>query len=217
MKKNLFFLAFGLFLFKPLNAQLPAPNAIYTVQIVNSATCVGCCLGQLTISNYYHPCTLGSAAVFALISSTTNLSAIPYSNTTSWINLCNATYTLAAYHPNGIPPTCSSVGIFSVQVTYGTNIGINEEVMNGNSLFKLYPNPANDKLQIEKTNSINANLNYKTIAIYNQLGQLQREEEIEFKNEVASININYLTNGVYILSILTSEGFAIKKKLVIEH
>jgi hypothetical protein len=80
------------------------------------------------------------------------------------------------------------------------DVGINE---NNKSIFsaELYPNPANDILNIEIQDeaSTSSTTNYQII---NNLGQIIRTEELVFKNKDASINTANLPNGVYLLKLL---------------
>jgi len=69
--------------------------------------------------------------------------------------------------------------------------------------ISLYPNPANEVLQL-KCENFSDNDIYK-IGIYNSIGQLIKEEEIIFKNQTATINTKDLQSGVYVLK-LSSQG-----------
>jgi hypothetical protein len=79
--------------------------------------------------------------------------------------------------------------------------------------LKLYPQPA--------TNEISLSLNIKQpeefneIEIYNNLGSLIKEQEVEFVNKECKIKTDDLTNGIYILSLKNEKGFGINKRLVI--
>ncbi|MGE0568003.1 MAG: T9SS type A sorting domain-containing protein [Bacteroidia bacterium] len=63
----------------------------------------------------------------------------------------------------------------------------------------IYPQPAKDALNLS-FEIAQAN-DFKTIGIYNSLGQLVKEEEITFSNTKASININDLPAGIYLLKL----------------
>ncbi len=67
-----------------------------------------------------------------------------------------------------------------------------------NDKLKLYPNPANEILNVD-CEILNAE-NSK-IEILNSLGQMVREEELIFKDGKAIINVKDLENGVYVLTV----------------
>jgi len=71
--------------------------------------------------------------------------------------------------------------------------------------FNIFPNPANDKIQIK----LNSGKNLKCVNIYTVEGKyLYSERKLE-------INTNRLQSGIYILEIETNQGKS-SKKIVIE-
>jgi len=93
----------------------------------------------------------------------------------------------------------ANMAMVTVSVVSSIPLGINEFKIKNEEL-KIYPNPVNDNLYI---NSIydNPGSEYKNISIYNNLGQLIREEELTFKDKVAVLKTNALPDGVYILKL----------------
>lgn len=91
----------------------------------------------------------------------------------------------------------------------GSIITDNKEGKTSEDNFTLFPNPANDVLNI--------NFNVETIVtkieILNNLGQLIREEEIVLKNNY--IDIKDLPEGVYLLCIKNSNSENISKRFII--
>ena len=79
--------------------------------------------------------------------------------------------------------------------------------------FKIYPQPAKDELLLEIEGSSTSLFQLK---LYNNLGVLLREEELNFTNQKAMINISDLANGVYALSLKTSKNEWYKKRLVVQ-
>ncbi len=79
-------------------------------------------------------------------------------------------------------------------------IGIYKEV---NQQINIYPNPANDNINIDISNSLNITENI-IINIFNSLGQLIKEEELHFENNKAIINTKDLVNGIYLLTLFDS-------------
>ena len=84
-----------------------------------------------------------------------------------------------------------------------------------NEGLKLFPNPAQDILQLQFT--IDVENEFKTISIYNKLGQLLREEDLIFKNKTASIKTDDLRNGVYVLKLHGKSLQTVSKRFVINH
>jgi Secretion system C-terminal sorting domain len=82
-----------------------------------------------------------------------------------------------------------------------------------NQGVKLFPNPAKDILQLQFT--VDVENEFKTIRIYNNLGQLLREEDLIFKNKTASIKTDDLRNGVYVLKLHSKSLQTVSKRFVI--
>lgn len=82
--------------------------------------------------------------------------------------------------------------------------------------LSVYPNPANEKATINLISSKNEKLNYE---LYDALGKLIEERELNIAIGINSLNINVnqlqLSKGVYFIKLI-SEGKQITKKLVVE-
>ncbi len=87
---------------------------------------------------------------------------------------------------------------YDTVIVYASGTGLSEQETILNSI-NLYPNPANDELNILFNARINVDLD--RILIYNSIGQLIREEEISFKNNQATIKTSNLKSGVYYLNL----------------
>jgi hypothetical protein len=74
-----------------------------------------------------------------------------------------------------------------------------------NDKLNIYPNPANEIINIEFVTLSGVEASNIKIQIINSLGQIVREEEINFKNKTAAIKTDDLENGVYFLK-LSSRG-----------
>jgi hypothetical protein len=82
-----------------------------------------------------------------------------------------------------------------------------------NETFKIFPQPADTKLSIELSNQSSV----KSIVIYNQIGQLQLVEAIsQGETGLYSMDISELKSGVYFISLITSQGDRISRKMLIE-
>ncbi|PBQ32256.1 hypothetical protein CNR22_10895 [Sphingobacteriaceae bacterium] len=84
-------------------------------------------------------------------------------------------------------------------------VGINKEYYIAGKI-KLFPNPAKDYLQIETSENT-----FNRIFIYNELGQLLREEELENN----TLNISELSNGVYSLVLKDKNSLTVSKCFII--
>jgi len=95
---------------------------------------------------------------------------------------------------------CESVrSTVNVQVLSG--VGINELAENG---FGIYPNPANDKINIQFQNNINS-----TIRLFDQTGRLVILQENNSKE--CSLSISNLALGLYTLQIQNVNGIFTRK------
>lgn len=97
-------------------------------------------------------------------------------------------------------------------VVYMDAVGIEKFNLIKNDL-KLFPNPAQDILQIQFT--VDVENEFKTICIYNKLGQLLREEDLIFKNKTASIKTDDLRNGVYVLKLHSMSLQTVSRRFII--
>ena len=83
-------------------------------------------------------------------------------------------------------------------------VGLNEIKLEDNSIV-LYPNPANNQVNISSENIINS------IEVFNSLGQSVYKSNIKSREKI--IDINSLSKGVYVIGVNTDKGY-IKKKLI---
>jgi hypothetical protein len=134
-------------------------------------------------------------------------------NTTSVIaNVAGLTLTVAAgTETYMVKQDICGVIKYDTVVVHASNVGAEKfEVLS--SEFKVYPQPANDKLTIECSVLGDEDI---TLRVFNHLGQLVREEEIVFRNKRGDFNIVDLSEGIYTISALTQDNYLINKKLVI--
>jgi hypothetical protein len=88
-----------------------------------------------------------------------------------------------------------------------------EEYQSVTDNLKVYPQPASNEISLSL--NIKQPEEFKEIEIYNNLGSLIKEEEVEFVNKECKIKTDDLPNGIYILSLKNEKGFGINKRLVI--
>jgi hypothetical protein len=106
---------------------------------------------------------------------------------------------------------CSGVKSDTV-VVYIDAVGL-EEVETYLQDFNLFPNPAADFIKVQY--SLDISVPFNGLSIFNNLGQLIREEEITFKNKKVNIPISELDNGVYFLELRNFSGQSVKKRFVV--
>jgi chitinase len=102
--------------------------------------------------------------------------------------------------------TCGAVYEYADNFTAIFNIPTTIENINGQKLFTLYPNPANDKIYISSTiNSDETNL----MKIYNSIGENIISKNLTSNSDL--LNIEELTPGIYLLSFSGSSQLFVKK------
>ncbi|HOZ87571.1 MAG TPA: T9SS type A sorting domain-containing protein, partial [Bacteroidia bacterium] len=102
-------------------------------------------------------------------------------------------------------------------VIYANPVGMNEGYLMNENL-KIYPVPARDEIALQFTLP-GVDEQFKTITIYNKLGQLLREEEPRWlsgsKNKTATIVTSELEQGVYYLRLTSVNSRTVSKKFLI--
>jgi hypothetical protein len=80
--------------------------------------------------------------------------------------------------------------------------------------LKIYPVPAHDFLELRISNE-DLIREFEKFYIYNNLGQLLREEEIQFKDKKITVKTNDLAEGVYFIQLKSDNTGIVSKKFVI--
>jgi hypothetical protein len=80
--------------------------------------------------------------------------------------------------------------------------------------LKVFPNPADEVINVECSVLNDGPL---VIKIFNNLGQMLRQEEIRFENRKASFKVNDLLPGIYMLNFSTTENYSVNKRVVVSH
>jgi hypothetical protein len=114
-------------------------------------------------------------------------------------------------NPMNVPISSNTVITISWPTVNCNANGIKSNNLENENLI-LYPNPANDILNINL--NFDLGIKFSKIEIINNLGQIIGEEEINFKNNIALIKTNDLPSGVYTLKI-SYNGIAINKKFIV--
>lgn len=79
--------------------------------------------------------------------------------------------------------------------------------------LEVYPNPANDILYL-KSKIIKEGEKFN-LRITNSIGQILKEEEIEFINKCSQIKIDSLPNGIYMLSLKYGKSVTAARRCVV--
>jgi hypothetical protein len=80
--------------------------------------------------------------------------------------------------------------------------------------IKLFPNPTNENLEL-KINNEELISSFKTLYIYNSLGQIIREQDLLFENKKTIIKTDDLSEGVYLLQLKSENSETVYKRFVI--
>jgi hypothetical protein len=82
--------------------------------------------------------------------------------------------------------------------------------------FSIYPNPSSGTITIAHTSLRGEGTTTKqSIKVYDLLGRLVQQQQIMFKHQEATINLN-LTNGSYILEVEDEAGNLQRERMVIQ-
>ncbi len=114
-----------------------------------------------------------------------------------------------------IQPVNSIINTSSIQepapdTTKGP-VGIIKGIQGDNNSLRVYPNPATDKINIDLGTGNKGLLNYE---IYNLAGGRVASENSHANSSHATISVNDLAGGTYILSVISDKQI-INRKIVI--
>lgn len=177
------------------------PYITSTVQISNPPPCTLCCNGSVSTAINGFSCALGPLQV--------GIQSAASGTTITWgsgnlYNLCNGTYTV--YIDFLGAQTCGAYLVCYPMYLSATKL--DEKSETNLSSIKLFPNPANDILNIEldifKEEAVQ-------LKILNNLGQIVREEELTNN----SINIKDLPNGIYFINLKSNKPGTVNKRFII--
>ncbi|MGL5888951.1 MAG: T9SS type A sorting domain-containing protein [Bacteroidia bacterium] len=95
---------------------------------------------------------------------------------------------------------------------YGdNNVSTGDELLNAESSFSIFPNPANDVVQLQTTATA---VKPAQLTIYSINGQLVIAEQLTAP--VSSVNTAALAPGVYLCEVILHNGIAVRRKLIIQ-
>jgi hypothetical protein len=91
---------------------------------------------------------------------------------------------------------------------------IAEEIMRGGFVSEVYPNPATSTVSLNY--QLTPQVDQADVKVYNVLGAMVKEAELDRGNGKLSMNIADLKNGVYFYSVLVNGDVYKTKKLIIQ-
>ena len=95
----------------------------------------------------------------------------------------------------------------SLSITIVGNPLSNEEVLPAASI-ELFPNPISDWVRVESI------INIEQVEIYNTLGQLVFNKEMNQPRLSTSLDLSHLDNGTYVMKVFSDNGFVTKKIII---
>jgi uncharacterized protein (DUF2249 family) len=172
----------------PVNATPPANLTICSGSSTALTATVTNAPGTYTL-NWYTAPTSTNALATGLSYTTPVLSAGSYT-----------------YYASNTSTLCGISDAVPFTVTVTTCTGLDEHSIIASSI---YPNPNNGLVNITLTNALSQN---STLQIYDALGKLVYEQKLS--NEVNSINISHLQNGLYMYKILSNTEVVKNGKMI---
>ncbi len=117
---------------------------------------------------------------------------------------------------NGVITSRSNITPFNTNKIGTITFTYNSSTLSTNSSsnianIKTYPNPAKTSISITNLN----NIQLKNIEVYNVIGNLVKQNQIEQQLPTITLNVSNLNKGLYFLKLNTIEGSSKTQKIVI--
>jgi hypothetical protein len=144
-----------------------------------------------------------------------------FDNVGSWIYICgrtmsNCNYPLLNPNTGNYMQSTNAGGLNNLDAFIGrfklnfTNVGIKNVQKNNPNLLSVYPNPSNNKLYVNFDDGSQCPLSCQIIDV---TGQVLENVNLQFENtNVHSININNLSDGMYIIKVASQTAKFIKSE-----
>lgn len=94
-------------------------------------------------------------------------------------------------------------------------VGLNENTKVIKEYLNIFPVPAKNYIRLSIPDQAWLN-DFKTLLIYNNLGQVLREEELNFKNNTFIVQTSDLNNGIYYLKFTGPQNISIPIRFIID-
>ena len=188
----------------------PTASATYTVIGTSTLGCTGSALSSVTVN----PNPVVSAITINSVICVGEIATLTASTTATSYTWNTGATTLSTTVSPSVTTTYSinvtnvygCIGSSNVTVNVNACVGLNELVSENVSI---YPNPNTGVLNITLPTSISQN---SSLEIYDAIGKLVVKQTLT--NELNSVNISDLTNGIYLFKILNNNNSVKIGKLV---
>jgi hypothetical protein len=192
----------------------PTANTSYSVTGTSTLGCASSNTAVSTVTVNSNPTVAASTSnslicVGQSVVLTASTSATSYTwNTGATTLSVSVSPTVTSTYTVNVSNAAACVASSTVIVTVSLCTGINEILENAVSV---YPNPANGVINIDLTSELTKN---SSLEVYDALGKLVVKQVLA--NELNSINISTLSNGVYTFKVLNDSKLVKMGKLIKE-
>jgi hypothetical protein len=180
----------------------PTTNTSYTVTGASVAGCTNTAVSSITVNASPSVVASTSNSVICVGNSvvlTASTSATSYTwNTGATTMTVSVSPTVTSTYTVSVSNAAACVASSTVLVTVNPCTGINEILANS---ISVYPNPNNGILNINLTSELAQN---SSLEVYDALGKLVVKQVLA--NELNTINISNLNNGIYTFKVLNSSN-----------
>jgi hypothetical protein len=193
------------------NVVTPTSTTSYSVSGANSFGCVGSGVGTVTVNTLptvtaTTPNTLICNGEIAYLTANSTATNVSWSTGQTTSNISVTPTVTSTYYVNVTDNNGCTSNSASVLVTVNACIGIQELV---SDKVSVYPNPSTGVLNITLTGAL---AQHTSIEVYDAIGKLVFAKSL--MNEINTINISNLDNGIYVFKILNNTSALKIGKLV---
>lgn len=113
------------------------------------------------------------------------------------------------FNVNGSWQQSEKAGSLMIRPVVGSSyfIGLDEQVDNSSARLSLYPNPASSTLYIKLSEGVSISKVY----VYDLMGRVVYQDD-----ETSAIAVGNMPDGLYLMSVITREGYRINQKFIIK-
>jgi hypothetical protein len=188
----------------------PTANTSYTVTGASVAGCTNTAVSSITVNASPSVVASTSNSVICVGNSvvlTASTSATSYTwNTGATTMSVSVSPTVTSTYTVSVSNAAACVASSTVMVTVNPCTGINEILANS---ISVYPNPANGIINVDLTSELAQN---SSLEVYDALGKLVLKQVLA--NDLNSINISNLDNGIYTFKVLNNFNIVKVGKLI---
>jgi hypothetical protein len=193
------------------NVVTPTSTTSYSVSGANSFGCVGSGVGTVTVNTLptvtaTTPNTLICNGEIAYLTANSTATNVSWSTGQTTSNISVSPTVTSTYYVNVTDNNGCTSNAASVLVTVNACIGVQELV---SDKVSVYPNPSTGVLNITLTGAL---AQHTSIEVYDAIGKLVLAKSLT--NEMNTINISNLDNGIYLFKILNNSSAVKIGKLV---